>query len=60
MPGGIDMQNRAKTGGILSIIAGIFGFFWLVVFIGIAAVMLIMPDELSGYYDTAALPGRFT
>jgi hypothetical protein len=53
------MQNRAKTGGILSIIAGILGFFWLLIFIGIAVVMLTMPDEFSGFYDAAAMPEGF-
>jgi hypothetical protein len=54
------MQNHAKTGGILSIIAGAFGVLGgLFGFILIAAVMLIMPDNFSGFYDRAAMPERF-
>jgi hypothetical protein len=53
------MQNHAKTGGILSIIAGAFGVLGLFGFIFIAAVMLLMPGDFSGFYDRAAMPEGF-
>jgi len=53
------MQNNAKTGGILSIIAGAFGVLGLFGFILIAAVMLLMPDNFSSFFDQAAMPEGF-
>jgi hypothetical protein len=53
------MQNHAKTGGILSIIAGAFGVLGLFGFILVAAVMLLMPDSFSGFYDRYAMPEGF-
>jgi hypothetical protein len=53
------MQNHAKTGGILSIIAGAFGVLGLFGFILVAAVMLLMPDNFSGFYDRYAIPEGF-
>ena len=53
------MQNHAKTGGILSIVAGAFGVLSLVFFIGIAAVMMFMPGEFgSGFYYDGSMGPR--
>ncbi len=41
------MQNHARTGGILSIISGVFGILGLFVFILVAAVMMFMPSEIN-------------
>ena len=41
------MQNHARTGGILSIISGVFGVLGLFMFILVAAVMLFMPSEIN-------------
>jgi hypothetical protein len=51
------MQNHAKTGGILSIVAGAFGVLWLLLFVGIVIVMLLIPEGFNGsYYDSPMGP----
>lgn len=47
------MQNNAKVGGILSIVAGAFGLLWFLFFILIAvAVIFASQDYYNHYYST--------
>jgi hypothetical protein len=50
------MQNHAKVGGVLSIIAGAFGILSLLFCICMAAMMLLMPGDFSGdhYYRSTS------
>jgi hypothetical protein len=41
------MQNHARTGGILSVISGVFGILGLFVFVLVAAVLVYMPGEIN-------------
>ena len=54
------MQNHAKVGGVLSIIAGSLGVLSFLFFIGIAVVMLIIPGGFGdSYYHNPGPPEGF-
>ena len=51
------MQNNAKVGGILSIIAGAFGVFWLIGTVFMIIIMLfVMTDSSMYYYNGGPTP----
>lgn len=54
------MQNRAKIGGILSIIAGIFGILGMLGLISMALFFTVMSSSLSSSLDASeAMPTEF-
>jgi hypothetical protein len=54
------MQNNARIGGILSIISGAFGVFWLLIILLVSFISLWAYSEPNTFFDSGTPQEAFT